>query len=319
MTTVFVTGVAGFIGSHLAERLLERGDTVVGLDNLNDYYPVAFKRRNLQLLAKSPHFTFIEGDLVDSELVLDTMRRFRVERCAHIAARAGVRPSISDPFLYQQVNVQGTLSVLEAARLAGVAHTVVTSSSSVYGNSTAVPFREDDTATDRPISPYAATKKAAEVLSYTYHHLYGMSISIVRPFTVYGPRGRPDMAPWIFLQSALSGTPIRRFGDGSTRRDYTYIDDFVSGFIQALDRSFGFEIFNLGNSNTVSLSEALEIVARVTGRTLVIQELPMQPGDVQITNADLTKSRALLGYAPNTSFEHGMRRFHEWFCSAERG
>ncbi len=315
MKSVLVTGAAGFIGSHVAETLLTRGDRVVGLDNLNNYYPVEFKRRNLADLARHERFSFVEGDLNHPHLVSKLLREHDVSHIAHLAARAGVRPSIEDPFIYQEANVQGTLTVLDAARRHGVENTVVTSSSSVYGNSTKVPFREDDTATDRPISPYAATKKGAEVLSHTYHYLYKMSINVVRTFTVYGPRGRPDMAPWIFLSSALSGTPIRKFGDGSTRRDYTYIDDFVRGFIQAIDRPLGFEVFNLGNSHTVSLNEALAVVERVSGRRLNIEQHSLQPGDVDVTFADVSKARELLGYDPSTSFAQGMQRFHDWFVA----
>jgi UDP-glucuronate 4-epimerase len=313
MKRVLVTGAAGFIGSHVAERLLSRGDIVVGLDNVNDYYPVVNKRRNVALLAKFDRFSFVEGDLIDSLLLENIFREHGISHIAHLAARAGVRPSIENPFIYQQANVQGTLSLLEAARQAGVENSVVTSSSSVYGNSTAIPFREDDSATDRPISPYAATKKATEVLAYTYHQLYDMSINIVRPFTVYGPRGRPDMAPWLFLSAALNRKPIRKFGDGTTRRDYTYVDDFVDGFVKAIDRPLGYEIFNLGNSATVSLNEALDIVEKVSGKKLVVEQHPPQPGDVEVTNADVSKARMLLDYDPQTSFEQGMRQFHSWF------
>lgn len=313
MKTVLVTGAAGFIGSHVAERLLARGDAVVGIDNLNDYYPVQYKRENLQLLSVSPRFSFVEGDLCDRAMVEKLFSCSGITHVAHLAARAGVRPSIEDPFIYQEANVQGTLALLEAARKAGVVNSVVTSSSSVYGNSTRIPFREDDSATDRPISPYAATKKATEVLSHTYHSLYGMQINVVRPFTVYGPRGRPDMAPWLFIEAALRGQAIRKFGEGSTRRDYTFIDDFAAGFVNAMDRQFGFEIFNLGNSATVSLNEALETVAAVTGKKLTIQQLSAQPGDVELTNADVSKARNLLDYDPKTSFRDGMRIFHDWF------
>lgn len=313
MKTVLVTGAAGFIGSHVAELLLARGDAVIGIDEVNDYYPVALKRENLSQLSKYPAFSFIEGSICDRALVSGAFSQYQVTHVAHLAARAGVRPSIEDPFVYEDANVRGTLTILDASRRAQARNTVVTSSSSVYGNSTAVPFREDDSATDRPISPYAATKKAAEVMSHTYHSLYGMNINVVRPFTVYGPRGRPDMAPWLFLSAALEGRPIRKFGDGSTRRDYTYIDDFARGFVHAVDRELGFEVFNLGNSSTVSLNEAIEIVEEVTGKRLRIEQLPPQPGDVECTNADISKARRLLDYAPHTTFREGMSHFHDWF------
>lgn len=313
MKRVLVTGAAGFIGSHVSEELLRRGDTVVGIDNVNDYYATESKRRNIALLEKMPGFHFVEGEIENSDLLEDSFRKHGITHVAHLAARAGVRPSIEDPFIYSRSNVHGTLTVLEVARKFGVENTVVTSSSSVYGNSQRVPFKEDDSATDQPISPYAATKKATEVLSHTYHHLYAMNINVVRPFTVYGPRGRPDMAPWLFLAAARNGTPIKKFGNGETRRDYTFVGDFVTGFIAAIDRPLGFEIFNLGNSATVSLNEALDIISRIAGRELIIEQHSAQPGDVEITNADISKARRLLEYAPKTSFEDGMRTFNEWY------
>lgn len=313
MKKVLVTGAAGFIGSHVAESLLARGDAVVGLDNLNDYYPVAYKKRNISLLERSPRFVFFHGELEDGPLLERIFRSHGISHVAHLAARAGVRPSIEDPFIYSASNVSGTLTLLEVGRTFPVDNYVVASSSSVYGNSARIPFREDDSATDKPISPYAATKKSVEVLSHTYHHLYGMNINVVRPFTVYGPRGRPDMAPWLFLAAARNGTPIRKFGDGETRRDYTFIRDFVQGFISAIDRPLGYEIFNLGNSATVSLNEALDTISRVTGNTLVIEQHSKQPGDVDVTNADISKAQKLLNYSPKTSFEDGMREFNEWF------
>ncbi len=311
---ILVTGGAGFIGSHVAEALLKRGDTVIAVDNLNSFYDPAVKRRNVELLQGYPGFSFEELELADDGAVQKLFGRHRITRVAHIAARAGVRPSIQDPLLYEQANVRGTLTLLQASARGDVENFVLTSSSSVYGNSRSVPFREDDSATDRPISPYAATKKATEVLGYTFHHLYKLNVNVVRPFTVYGPRGRPDMAPWLFLEAAVRGTAIKKFGDGTTRRDYTFIDDFVGGFIGALDRPLGYEIFNLGNSATVSLNECIATVEAVAGKELQIEQLPMQPGDVEITNADITKACRLLGYAPKTSFRQGMQIFHDWYC-----
>lgn len=312
---VLITGAAGFIGSHVAERLAKRGDIVVGVDNVNDYYTLANKRRNLAELTAYPGFSFVELDLTDRSAVKALLDEHNFTHIGHLAARAGVRPSIEDPFIYSDANVLGTLTLLELARGRAVENIVVTSSSSVYGNSTKVPFKEDDSATDRPISPYAASKKATEVMAYTYHHLYGLNINIVRPFTVYGARGRPDMAPWLFLQAAINSTPIKKFGDGSTRRDYTFIDDFAAGFVSAIDTKLGYEIFNLGNSATVSLNEALDVVAKVTGKSLVIEQYPSQPGDVDITNADISKAKSLLGYSPKTSFLDGMAKFHDWYRS----
>jgi UDP-glucuronate 4-epimerase len=315
MKTIVVTGAAGFIGSHVSAALLERGDAVLGIDNVNDYYPVSYKRRNIDLLNGYERFSFFEGDICDKRFLSQLATGAQVTHIAHLAARAGVRPSIQDPGLYQRANIEGTLKILELSVELGVENIVVTSSSSVYGNSDKIPFREDDSATDRPISPYAATKKATELLSYTFHSLYGLNVNVVRPFTVYGPRGRPDMAPWLFLQAALTGGAIKKFGDGTSRRDYTYIDDFVRGFISAIDNRFGFEIFNLGNSATVSLNEALQVVEAVTGRVLQVEQYPMQPGDVLVTNADISKARKMLGYDPSTTFFDGMRNFYEWYST----
>lgn len=314
MKTIVVTGAAGFIGSHVAAALLERGDRVLGVDNMNDYYPVAYKRSNIDLLSRWEQFGFFEGDICDKGFLTQVVKGEQISHIAHLAARAGVRPSIQDPGLYQRANIEGTLKMLELSVELEVENIVVTSSSSVYGNSQKIPFREDDSATDRPISPYAATKKATELLSYTFHSLHGLNVNVVRPFTVYGPRGRPDMAPWLFLQAALTGGAIKKFGDGSSRRDYTYIDDFVHGFVSAVDNRFGFEIFNLGNSATVSLNEALRIIEEVTGRTLRVEQYPMQPGDVLVTNADISKARDMLGYEPSTTFSDGMAKFYAWYA-----
>lgn len=317
MKTVVVTGAAGFIGSHIAEALLRRGDAVVGIDNVNDYYPISLKRNNLSLLKSFERFSFIEGDICDPSVLRGAVKGHDISHVAHLAARAGVRPSIQDPGLYQRVNIEGTLQILELCVEVGVRNAVITSSSSVYGNSESIPFRENDSATDKPISPYAATKKATELLSYTYHSLHDLNVNIVRPFTVYGPRGRPDMAPWLFLTAALHGKKIKKFGDGSSRRDYTFITDFVAGFVQAIDREFGYEIFNLGNSATVSLNEAIDTIEKVTGCRMLIEQYPMQPGDVLVTNADISKAQAMLGYAPTTSFRDGMHAFHQWYLANE--
>jgi UDP-glucuronate 4-epimerase len=317
MKRVLVTGAAGFIGSHVSEKLLKRGDSVIGIDNINDYYPVTLKKQNLEILSKYSTFTLVEGDIADRALVSTLFKQHTITHVAHLAARAGVRPSIQDPYVYEQANVQGTLVLLDQARLHKVENFVLTSSSSVYGNSTQIPFREDDSATDRPISPYAATKKATEVIGYTFHHLYGLPINVIRPFTVYGSRGRPDMAPWLFIESAFKGRTIKKFGDGTTRRDYTYIDDFANGFVSAIDTPTGYQIFNLGNSATVSLTEALDVVRDVTGCELTIEQLPKQPGDVDLTNADITRAKSILGYNPKTSFRDGMREFCEWFKATQ--
>lgn len=312
---VLLTGAAGFIGSHVAESLLHDGLSVLGIDELNDYYPIEYKKSNLEILYKHADFDLIIEDICNFDSLLEKLKNTKIDFIAHIAARAGVRPSIQDPMLYQKVNVEGSLSILEIARIKEVSNVVLTSSSSVYGNSKSIPFREDDTATDKPISPYAATKKASEVLGHTYHHLYGLPITVIRPFTVYGPRGRPDMAPWIFLSSAINSKPINKFGDGTTRRDYTYIDDFVQGFVAAIKSPRSFEIFNLGNSETVSLNEAIQTVEEVCDKKLIINQLGMQAGDVELTNADISKAKAKLSYAPKISFKDGMREFYNWYKS----
>ncbi|MCC6220256.1 MAG: GDP-mannose 4,6-dehydratase [Deltaproteobacteria bacterium] len=310
---MLVTGVAGFIGSHTAEFLLKRGDRVIGIDDLNDFYPVCLKENNLDILKSYNDFVFIRGDIVDYGVLANIFRKNAISHVAHLAARAGVRPSIQYPLIYERTNIGGTLNLLELAKEHRLRNFVLTSSSSVYGSSREVPFRESDSATDRPISPYAATKKATEVLAYTYHHLYGINVNVVRPFTVYGPRGRPDMAPWLFIEAAIKGTPIRKFGNGTSRRDYTYIADFVCGFVSALDRVYGYEIFNLGNSQTVQLNDALKIVSDIAGKKLHVVEEHSQPGDVEITYADIAKAKDKLSYCPLTSFRDGMQLFFEWY------
>lgn len=313
MKTVLVTGCAGFIASHVSEILLKRGDAVIGIDDLNDYYPVKYKEKNVALLKDFNSFQFVKGSIVDRPTIDEIFEKNDITHVAHIAARAGVRPSLADPLLYEEVNVRGTLNLLEASRKRGAKNFVITSSSSVYGNTGQVPSREDDSSTDRPISPYAATKKACEVLGHTYHHLYGMNVNVIRPFNVYGPRGRPDMAPWLFLESALKRKPIRKFGDGSLRRAHTFIGDFAPGFVNAIDREFGYEIFNLGNSAMVTLNEFLSIVEELVGQPLIIQQDSVQPGDVNVTNADISKARKMLSYDPKTSFRDGMKVFFDWF------
>lgn len=319
MNSILVTGAAGFIASHVAEQLLLSGYEVTGIDNLNDYYPVRYKQRNLEHLASFAKFTFEKTDIEDLQALEKLFRSRDFSHIAHLAARAGVRPSIKDPVVYLEANIRGTLNLLECAKKARTENFVLTSSSSVYGNSSRVPFREDDSATDLPISPYAATKKAAEVMGHTYHHLFDMNVTVIRPFTVYGPRGRPDMAPWFFMESILQGSPIPKYGDGSTRRDYTFIDDFVQGFIAALKKPLGYEIFNLGNSQTVSLNEAIETIEQVCGKKAIVQPAPMQPGDVEVTFADVTKARDQLAYNPSTTFREGMMKFHRWFVEEHLG
>jgi UDP-glucuronate 4-epimerase len=310
MARILLTGGAGFIGSHVGESLLARGDEVVALDNFNDFYDPALKRENAALLAQRG--ARIEtGDIRDVELVERLMARERFDAVIHLAAMAGVRPSLLDPLHYQDVNVRGTVVLLEALKRRPSTRMIFASSSSVYGANDKIPFREDDDI-HRPVSPYAATKRAGELLCYTHHHLYGIPTSCLRFFTVYGPRQRPEMAIAKFVESALAGRPIPFYGDGGSRRDYTYVDDIVDGVVRALDRCRGYEIFNLGESATTSLSELVASIGELCGREVLLDRQPMQPGDVPVTCADVSKARRELGYAPRTSVAEGLRRYVAW-------
>lgn len=309
---ILVTGAAGFIGSHVAEALLARGDHVVALDNFNDYYDPARKRANVRVALKHPAYRLVEGDVRDRAVMADLFARERFDKVCHIAAMAGVRYSIQHPRLYESVNVGGTLNLLDLARQHQVRGFVFASSSSVYGASTPVPFRED-TPVNRPISPYAATKVAKEVMAYTYHHLYGLPCVGLRFFTVYGPRGRPDMAPYLFTEWIAQGKAVRQFGDGSSQRDYTFIADIVSGVLAALDADLGYELINLGRGETITLRDFIHLVEDVVGKQANIAQEPEKPGDVPVTCADITKARRLLDYEPTTSVREGMQAFWEWY------
>jgi UDP-glucuronate 4-epimerase len=312
--SVLVTGAAGFIGSHLVERLLSDGEEVVGLDCFDDFYDPSAKERNLAAARAHVSFTEARIDLRDGEALKALPDS--VDAVVHLAARAGVRPSIEDPALYTSVNLDGTVSLLEWMRSRRIRDLIFASSSSVYGNRSQVPFSERDPV-DRPISPYAATKRAGELLCHTWHHLFGMSIVALRFFTVYGPRQRPDLAIHKFASLLRDGMPIPRFGDGSTERDYTYIADILQGVTGALafvrSPEPAYEIVNLGESRTVSLQEMIETLAGEMGVEPRIRELPEQPGDVRRTFADVSRARELFGYRPTTEFREGIRRFLEWF------
>jgi len=314
VTRVLVTGAAGFIGSHLVEALTRRGDEVVGIDNFDAFYPRAMKERNLREMGQLPGFQFHEQDMLDvpalcARLTPDTV-------LVHLAAKAGVRPSLADPVGYARVNVTGTASVLEAARRAGVSRIVLGSSSSVYGDATPAPFREDAPAAE-PVSVYAATKRAAELLLRSVAPIYGFRSVALRFFTVYGPRQRPDLAIHSFARRMVEGEPITLFGDGTQARDYTYCDDIVAGVNAALDWTttapIGMETFNLGGNRAIPTGDMVSEISRALGIEPKLQWAPMQPGDVQRTAADLTKSRAVLGYAPRTPFPEGIRKFAAWF------
>jgi UDP-glucuronate 4-epimerase len=307
-----VTGGAGFIGSHLVDQLLERGDEVVCLDEFNDFYDPALKRRNTERHREYQRFHLVEGDIRDIELVSRLFNRFDVRKVVHLAARAGVRPSLEQPLLYEDVNVRGTIHLLDLARDRRVEQFVFASSSSVYGGNTKTPFQEDDRIS-RTVSPYAATKYAGELMCYTYHHLYKIPTTCLRFFTVYGPRQRPEMAIHKFTRLIYENKLIPFFGDGQTQRDYTYIDDIIQGVVAAIDHPFDFEVFNLGESFCVSLGELVRAIEKVSGRTAQIQQLPAQPGDVEITYADISKARRMLGYEPRTSIMEGLANFVRWF------
>jgi UDP-glucuronate 4-epimerase len=338
---VLVTGAAGFIGSHVVEAFLVRGTPVVGVDNLDPFYSPQLKRRNIDesvalgsrtrkhgapqssaasstvpapVPAKSaPLYEFVEADVCEERSMRFLFDRVQPEGVIHLAAKAGVRPSIADPVGYTRANVLGTAVILREAERALCTRVVLASSSSVYGNSPRVPFSENDAALS-PISPYAATKRSCELLAFTSFHLSGMPTACLRFFTVYGPRQRPDLAIGMFLGRVSRGEPIPVFGDGSTSRDYTFIDDIVAGVLAAYERipAMGYRVWNLGNSTPVALSEMIATIAKVTGKTPAIERQPMQQGDVERTWADLTRSKAELGYEPGVTFEDGVRRQWEW-------
>ncbi len=310
--TVLVTGAAGFIGSHLCERLAARGDQVVGLDNFNPYYDPAIKRRNVAGLLAAGDLLLVEGDIRNRETVRRIFEEARPTSVVHLAAMAGVRPSLADPVLYHDVNATGTAVMLEAARDAGVTRFVFGSSSSVYGGNTKVPFHEDDDVS-RPVSPYAATKRGNELTCHAFSHLYGMNIAALRFFTVYGPRQRPEMAIHKFVRLVERGEPLPLFGDGRSERDYTYIDDILDGVLKAHDRSRGFRIYNLGESATVNLRDLVAAIGRATGKEPRVEWQPDQPGDVPRTFADIRRAREELGYDPRVNLAEGLSRFVAWY------
>jgi UDP-glucuronate 4-epimerase len=309
---VLITGAAGFIGSHLAERLLDRGDHVIAIDEFNDYYDPAVKRSNIAGAMTNARFSLHVLDVRDRDRLFEVFALAKADVIVHLAARAGVRPSMQDPNLYHAVNIIGTQNIIDACRANPPSHCVAASSSSVYGGLEEVPFREDMDIS-KVISPYAATKRMNELMAHVYSHNFGMRFTMLRFFTVFGPRQRPDMAIHKFTQLIDDGKPVPMFGDGSTRRDYTYIDDIIDGVIKCIDTPFPFEIFNLGESQTTSLSELIAIISKCLNKPATIEQRPMEPGDVLITFADISKARALLGYNPHCSVEVGIKRFVEWF------
>ncbi len=308
-----VTGGAGFIGSHVCERLLRSGHAVWAFDDLNDFYDPRLKQANLrEIQALAKPFEFVQGDVTNRAALDNLFGCVKFDQVIHLAARAGVRPSLQAPALYQRVNVEGTVNLLEAARLNGVRKIIIASSSSVYGVNAKVPFSEGDPIF-HAISPYAASKLACEALGHVYHHLYGLDIAMLRFFTVYGPRQRPDLAIHKFAQLMSAGKPIPVFGDGSTARDYTFISDTLEGIMACTRQEFGYEVFNLGESQTVTLNRLIELLEAGLGRQAVIDRHPPQPGDVPITYADVAKARARLDYNPSVRIEQGIPLFIDWF------
>lgn len=311
-SNILLTGGAGFIGSQVLDELLKRGARVIVIDDFNNYYNIKFKENNLKSARKNKNCEIVKGDITNFELLKKYFQQCKFDLVIHIAARAGVRPSIQNPLLYQKVNVEGTNNLLELCRQYGVKKFMFASSSSVYGNQKKIPFSETDPVNE-PISPYAATKRAGELLIYTYHHLFGIDAVILRFFTVYGERGRPDMAPYVFTEKILRGKPIQKFGSGSTKRDYTYIFDIVGGVIRAIEKDLRFEIINLGNNCPITLNEFISEIEKTIGKKAIIENLPAQPGDAEQTYADVAKAKKLLGWEPKTSFRGGIKKFIDWY------
>jgi len=315
MQKAAVTGAAGFIGSHVSEALLSAGWQVTGIDSFDEFYSPEVKRCNIAACLENQRFSLVEADIRDAA-AMDNALQDGFDVIVHLAARAGVRPSIEQPVLYQDVNINGTNVLLEAARKYKIPRFIFASSSSVYGNNKKVPFSESDNV-DFPISPYAATKKAGELICYTYHHLYDINITCLRFFTVYGARQRPDLAIHKFARLIKNGDPIPVFGDGSMMRDHTYIDDIVAGVIASVDKCNGYHIYNLGNSSPISLSDLIAAIESALGKKAIIERFPLQPGDVKITYADVSLANTELGYEPKTDLETGLTEFVSWLSESE--
>jgi UDP-glucuronate 4-epimerase len=311
MARIILTGGAGFIGSHLAERLIREGHSLAVVDEMNDFYSPAVKQQNLAAIRSVGDFEFVQRDICDAPRMKELFGRFQPEIIVHLAARAGVRPSLEDPLLYERVNVQGTLTLLELARQVHVSNFVFASSSSIYGTTSKVPFSEEE-ANPNPISPYGVTKLSGEKLCYCYSHLYGLPSVCLRFFTVYGPRQRPDLAIHKFSRLIDQGKTIPFFGDGSTRRDYTYIDDIVEGILAAIQLETRYEIFNLGNSRPISLAQLIVFLEKALGKKAVLDQQPAQAGDMPETYADIRRAEERLGYYPQFPFEKGLEQFVNW-------
>lgn len=319
--TIIVTGGAGFIGSHTVKKLLEQKQKVICIDDFNAFYNPKFKEENIKRFTKNKNFTLHKVDICNIEKLEKIFQKSKIDTIIHLAARAGVRPSIQDPLLYYKVNTLGTVNLLELTKKYNIKNFIFSSSSSIYGNNKKIPFSENDNV-DNPISPYAATKKSGELACHVYHELHNINVICLRFFTVYGPNGRPDMAPYKFTKLILEEKEIPMYGDGNTYRDYTYVDDIVSGIISSFNylkrNNDVYEIINLGNSDTVKLSYFIKIIEKETGKTAKIKQMPMQLGDVNKTYADLTKAKKLLKYNPKTRIEEGMANFIKWYLSCRK-
>lgn len=307
-----VTGGAGFIGSHLINKLIsEPGNFIVCLDNFDEFYNPEIKRKNVSSFLNKKNFNLVEGDIRDRNIVESIFEKDKIDVVVHLAARAGVRPSLKLPALYFDVNVNGTINILEVMRENNCNKMVFASSSSVYGNNTKIPFSEDDNV-DYPISPYAASKKAGELVCHTFNHLYGFDISCLRFFTVYGPGQRPEMAIHQFAKNIMDGKPINVFGDGSTKRDYTFIDDIIQGVTASINNLGGYHIYNLGESKTIELIELIKLIEKHIGKKAILNYQPEQPGDVKLTFSDVTKAKNELSYNPSTTMDEGIKKFVDW-------
>ncbi len=311
MASYLVTGGAGFIGSHLVDRLLKTGKKVIVIDNFDDYYEPQIKRDNIETHLDNKNFTFKEVDVRDKERLEEVFQSNRISKVIHLAARAGVRASQRNPFIYEEVNIKGTLNLLEVCRSYHLESFIFASSSSVYGTTDRIPFLEEELG--RPVSFYAASKCAGEIICYTYHHLYHIPTVCLRLFTVYGPRQRPEMAIHKFTRLISQGKEIDIFGDGSSRRDYTYVSDIIDGMMQVLDKRFDFEVLNLGSSEVIELRRLVSLIEDSLGKKAKMRYLPEQPGDLPITYADVSKARRMLGYAPEIKIKEGVERFTSWY------
>ncbi|HZK82896.1 MAG TPA: GDP-mannose 4,6-dehydratase [Humisphaera sp.] len=316
METCLVTGAAGFIGSRLSKALLERGQRVVGLDNLNDYYPLVHKRRHLADLLPHRNFTFVEADLCDAPRIAELFAEHKPDSVAHLAAMAAVRYSVEHPLIYGAVNVQGTMNLMDGARKIGQPRMALASTGSLYGSDTPTPFKETATA-DRPLAPYPASKRAMELMAHSYHHIWKLPITVMRFFNVYGPHGRPDMMPWQWSKMILAGQTLTLYNGGHLKRDWTYIDDIVDGLVAALDKGLSWEIINLGCGNPVENIDFIRTLEKLLGKEAKREDVPTPASEPLITYADISKAKTLLGYTPKVNVEEGLRRFIEW-ATAEK-